>query len=174
MGTLSTGFAALWQMDPADSSITFTATQNNSPVSGQFKTFKSNIDFDPAELNKSHVTITVDMNSVSTSYKEVGDTLKTPDWFNVKIFPQAVFKATHFTKTGDNSYTANGSLTMRDKTVPVTLRFVLDEYTPNKAHAKGSTTLKRSAFGMGQGDWAKTDDLKDDIEINFILAATKK
>lgn len=163
-----------WQMVPTESTLTFTATQNGSPVSGQFNTFTGDINFDPVQPAASHIRIVVDTGSVSTSYKEVGDTLKTPDWFDVKLFPQAVFTAANFTKTGDNTWQANGSLTIRDKSVPITLTFVLEEYSSTKARAKGKTTLKRTMFGVGKGDWAKTDQVKDDVEVDFTVTAVKK
>lgn len=166
--------ATAWQIVPQESSLTFTATQNNSPVSGQFKSFTGEINFDPNQLNSSSINIVVDMGSVTTSYKEVADTLKTPDWFDVKSFPKATFKASQFTKTADKTYQATGNLTIRDKSIPITLSFVLDKYTSTKAHVTGSTTLKRTAFAIGKGDWAKTDDVKDDVKVNFILSASKK
>lgn len=163
-----------WQIVPAESSITFTATQNNAPVSGKFKTFTGDIHFDPTQLGASQVSITVDIASVSTSYAEVQDALKTPAWFNVKVFPQAVFKANSFTKTGDKTYEAKGTLTIRDKTQPVVLTFSLDDYSATNANVKGSTTLKRTQFGVGQGEWAATDGVKDDVKVDFVLKTVKK
>lgn len=172
--TLATAAATTWTIVSADSKITFTATQNNAPVSGIFKTFTGTINFDPAQLASSNVHIVVDMNSVITSYNEVENNLKTADWFNVKIFPQAVFTANNFTKIANNTYQAKGNLTIRDKTLPIVLTFVLDQYSNTKAHATGSTTLKRTAFGVGQGDWASTDEIKDDVKVDFVLDAVKK
>lgn len=162
-----------WEIVPNESSITFTATQNNSPVAGQFKDFNGNINFDPTQLTASSIEISVDMASVSTSYKDIANTLKTSDWFDIKFFPKAIFKATHFTKTGDNTYLANGTLTIRDKTVPTVLNFTLEEYTQTKARATGSTLLKRTVFGIGQGEWFKTNEIKDDVKVDFTISAKK-
>lgn len=164
----------MWQIVSPMSSIRFTATQNGAPVTGKFNTFSGDIVFDPNQLTASHVKILVDMNSVSTSYGDISDTLKTSDWFNVAVFPNAVFTADKFIKTGANSYQAMGDLTLRDKKLPVTLNFVLDEYTPAKAHATGTVTIKRTLFGIGQGDWKKTDSIKDDVKIDFTLTAVGK
>lgn len=163
-----------WKIIPEKSSITFSATQNGAPVAGQFNTFTGDVTFDPMQLKDSHVQINIDMASVTTSYGEVANTLKTPDWFDVKAFPQATFKADHFTKTGEHSYQANGMLTIRDKTVPVVLTFDLDEFTKTNARATGSTSLKRTAFEVGKGEWSKTDDVKDDVNVKFILAVVAK
>jgi polyisoprenoid-binding protein YceI len=159
-----------WQIQP-DSSITFTGTQNNAPVSGQFKTFSGDIYFDPAQLDKSSVEIKVDMNSVTSSYEDIADTLRAPDWFNVKLFPQAIFKTQHITKTGDNTYQATGTLTIRDKTVPITLDFSLKDYSANKTTVIGTTTLKRIPFGVGQGEWSDTNAVKDEVKVDFSLSA---
>jgi polyisoprenoid-binding protein YceI len=172
--TTANAAAPAWQIVPNASSITFTATQNNAPVTGKFRTFTGEINFDPAQLGASNIRIVVDMGSVVTSYSDVADTLKTADWFAVKLFPQAVFTANHFTKINNNTYQATGTLTLRDKTLPTNLTFVLDEFTATKAHAKGTTTLKRTAFGIGKGEWSKTDEVKDDVQVNFTLTALKK
>ena len=163
--------AADWQIIPEKSSLQFTATQNNSPVKGQFKKFSGKIHFDPNQLNTSSVDIMIDINSVSASYQELVETLKTPDWFDIKLFPNAEFKATEFKKVGDKNYQAIGNLTIRDKTIPTTVMFTLDEYTPTQALVTGNTTLKRNAFGIGRGDWSKTDDVKDEVVVNFSLSA---
>jgi polyisoprenoid-binding protein YceI len=163
--------ASNWQLVPSDSHITFTATQNNAPVTGEFRSFTGESNFNPANLNKSNVRIVIDINSVSTSYKDIEDTLKTADWFNVKLFPQAVFTANSFTKTGGNTYQANGSLTIRDKTVPTVLTFTIQQNDNHKIIATGTTTLKRSTFDVGQGEWASTDSIKDDVLVQFKITA---
>lgn len=161
-----------WKIIPAESSITFTATQNNSPALGKFTQFSGDIHFDPAQLKASNVRIVVNMASVTTDYADIAKTLQTADWFNAASFPQAVFTASDFTKTGDKTYQANGNLTIRDKTVPTVLTFTLEEFSPTKAKVKGTVTLKRLAFGIGQGEWQKTDNIKDEVEVQFVVSAT--
>jgi polyisoprenoid-binding protein YceI len=163
-----------WQIIPDKSSITFTATQNNAPVTGQFKTFTGEITFDSEQLSNSNVTITIDTDSVTTSYAEIAETLKKPDWFDVKIFPKATFKATSFSKMGDHSYQANGTLTLRDKSVPLSLTFDIRPITKTTSVATGETILQRTTFGIGKGEWANTDSVKDEVKVNFSLTATKK
>jgi polyisoprenoid-binding protein YceI len=163
-----------WQIVPQKSKLSFMATQNDSPVTGQFKSFTGEINFDPDQLSESHVRIIVDLNSVTASYGQVADTLKTLDWFDVKLFPHAVFTANSFTKTGNNAYQSNGTLTIRDKTLPLQLNFILDQNSPTEAKATGKTILKRTAFGVGRGDWSDTKQVKDEVEVDFNLTATKK
>jgi len=163
-----------WEIVPNESSLTFTATQNDAPVTGQFKTFTGEINFDPNQLSGNNIKIIVDVSSITDPYNQLSDTLKAPEWFNVKLFPQAVFKSNDFVKTGDKTYQSRGTLTIRDKTLPVTLTFTQEEYTQTKARIKGNTTIKRTAFGVGQGEWADTKAAKDDVQINFTVSAVKK
>jgi polyisoprenoid-binding protein YceI len=163
-----------WKIVPAESSLTFTAIQNGAPVTGTFKNFTGEINFDPAQLGESNVKIIVDMGSISDAYNQLSDTLKAPDWFNIKLFPQAVFQSSGFVKTGDKTFEAKGNLTIRDKTLPVTLVFTQEEYTPTKARMKGSTTIKRTEFGVGQGDWADTKTVKNDVKVDFVVTGVKK
>lgn len=165
--------AFVWHIVPDKSSLHFKATQNNAPVTGEFKTFTGNIDFDQQTLHKSHVEITVDTASVITSFKDVADALKTAEWFDVKAFPKATFSAADFKKINDKDYEANGTLTLRDKKLPLKLHFTFEKYTDKEAIVTGRATLKRTDFGVGQGEWKKTDGVKDVVEINFKIEATK-
>ena len=163
-----------WQIVPDQSNLSFTATQNGAPVTGQFKTFTGNIAFDLNDLKNSKADITIDVSSISASYSDLTTTLITPDWFNAKAFPKAEFKSSGFNKTGDKTYQANGTLTIRDKTAPVTLTFTAIEPSKDRITVEGSTSLKRSTFGVGQGEWASTKEVKDEVTVNFKLVAKAK
>lgn len=163
-----------WNIVPKDSTLTFTATQNDAPVTGNFTDFSGNINFDPNQLDQSNIKITVNVSSITDPYNQLSDTLKGADWFNAKTYPQAVFQSTKIVKTGDKTFQANGNLTIRDKTQPVTINFTQVEYTPTNAKMTGTTTIKRTAFGVGQGEWADTKTIKDDVQLNFTVSATKK
>jgi polyisoprenoid-binding protein YceI len=171
---LSQAAPPVWELVPSESKLTFTATQNNAPVTGEFKKFTVDINFDPDKLSENHIKVIVDTNSIADPYNELADTLKSADWFNVKSFPQAVLTANKFIKTKDKTYLGRGMLTIRDKTLPVTFTFTQEEYTQKRARIKGNTTIKRIAFGVGQGEWADTSAVKDDVRIDFIVTAIKK
>lgn len=171
MPTIASAFE--WHIVPNKSHLQFKVIQNNSPLTGEFKKFTGNIEFDQHALDKSHVEIVVDTASVSTSFKDVEEALKTAEWFDVKAFPKAVFAAKDFKKVNDNNYEANGKLTLRDKTLPLTLYFTFEKYTEKEAIVTGHATLKRTDFGVGQGEWQNTDAVKDSVEIAFKIEAVK-
>lgn len=166
--------APSWKIVPNESSLTFTATQNGAPVTGKFTSFTGEINFDPNQLNQSNVKIIINTDSISDAYNQLADTLKTADWFNTKAFPHATFQSSEFVKTGDKAYQVKGTLTIRDKTLPVTLSLMQEEYTDSKARMKGEITIQRTAFGVGQGQWADTKAIKDDVKIDFTVTGVRK
>lgn len=171
---LANAAAPSWQIIPNESTLIFTGTQNGSPAVGGFKKFTGTINFDPKQLSTSNVHIVVDMNSLTSSYSDLTSTLATGDWFNIKMFPEAIFDASNFKELGNNKYQAVGTLSIRDKKAPVTLIFNFKELSQTKADVQGSTSIKRTQFGVGQGEWADTSTVKDDVGINFHIIADKK
>jgi polyisoprenoid-binding protein YceI len=170
--TMSMAAAPAWQIVPAESFITFTATENGGPVVGKFKTFSGDINFAPDQLSTSSVNLFIDIASITDSYNQLAETLKAPDWFNAKVYPQAIFKSTEFVKTGNNTYQVKGKLTIRDKTMPIVLQVTQEELTATTARMKGETTINRSDFGVGQGEWAKAESVKNAVNIAFVITAT--
>ncbi len=163
-----------WEIVSAQSEITFTGTQNGAPVTGRFKTFTGQIFADPSNYKAGSIHITIDMNSIAAPFEDIVTTLASPDWFNVKAFPNAEFKATKFNQLDDKTYEAEGILTVRDKSAPVTLKFVVEQISKDQALVEGGSTIKRSTFGVGQGEWASTDEIQDEVIVRFKISATLK
>jgi polyisoprenoid-binding protein YceI len=75
--------------------------------------------------------------------------------------------ADHFTAKGA-SYTATGKLTIRNVTRDVPIAFTFEK-KDGSAWLKGSAQLKRLDFGVGQGDWKDTEQVGNDVKVNFVL-----
>jgi polyisoprenoid-binding protein YceI len=163
-----------WVIVPSDSQLTFTATQNNSPVSGEFKSFGGEIKVDPEDLSSAKIVIDVNIDSLSTSYTELKKILLSADWFDSKKFPKALYQSTQLKKTGKETYEAIGTLMMRDKQAPVVLNFTVQSPSSNKKLVIGKTHIRRSVFNVGQGEWASTSEIKDEVNIQFKLVAVAK
>jgi polyisoprenoid-binding protein YceI len=168
-------FAAVqkWQIILAESSLTFIATQNNAPVTGSFRKFGGDIHFDPAKLNASSAHIVVETNSIQTSYSDLTDALIASSWLNVGQFPYAKLDIKKFTKLSDDHYQASGTLTIRDKANPINVTFTAVKLSDNKYKVMGNTSVSRTAFGIGQGEWSDTNEIKDKVEIRFNFTAQR-
>ncbi len=145
--------AASWRLDPGKSRLGFTGVQTGSPFSGRFTKYGATIAFDPAHLDASHISVTVDLASAATGDVQRDSALPGKDWFDVAQFPQARFETTAIRHKAGNAYEAAGNLTLRGVTRAVVLPFTLD-ISGAAAHAKGRLDLSRTAFGVGQGTWA--------------------
>jgi polyisoprenoid-binding protein YceI len=55
------------------------------------------------------------------------------------------------------------------------VNFAEEETSSNdKVKVKGSLIIKRTVFGVGQGEWASTKEVKDDVVVDFVVTAVKK
>jgi polyisoprenoid-binding protein YceI len=163
-----------WELVPDQSQISFTAIQNGSAVEGGFNNFTANLRADIDDLEHSSIDVVIDINSVYAKFNEIKETLLSKDWFNVKLFPQAEFKAMKFSKTGEHTYEALGTLTLRDKTQPVTLTFTPTFPDTHTGIVEGTTVIHRTAFGAGQGGWSAVDQIQDDVTVHFKITAMRK
>jgi polyisoprenoid-binding protein YceI len=91
------------------------------------------------------------------------------DFFNADNFPTATFQA-DITVAAD-TYLADGTLTVKDQSVPVSLPFSLT-LDGDKATMRGTTTLDRRDFAVGQSV-TDTATLGFDVTIEIELTATR-
>lgn len=165
---------AEWHLIKEQSTLGFTATMNGSPSIGEFTSFGGEIFFEPEYPESASVRLTIDVGEIKAAYEDVAVTLRTADWFAADTYKQASFDASNFTKTGDNAYRTTGALTLRGNVVPVEVNFTTDiSADGHTATVKGDAHLKRTEFGIGRGEWAKTDVVKDEVLVSFTLHATR-
>lgn len=97
------------------------------------------------------------------------------DWFYTESFPESRFYAETFRKTAENQYVAEGELTIRGVTRPVSLPFTLqirDEGSKGKtAHMEAALVINRLDYGVGQGEWQKTDMVENAVSVSVSLTA---
>jgi cytochrome b561/polyisoprenoid-binding protein YceI len=158
-----------WKLQPG-SALRFTASWAGQPIDGAFKRWDADILFSPDALDASRLRVTVDIASASTGDPQRDFSLPTADWFDAAAHPSAVFEATHFRKTGEGRYEALGALDLRGVRKPVTVAFSL-AIKDGVAIASGEATIDRTAFGVGQGDWASTDQIAAAVKVDFTLTA---
>lgn len=164
------------------SELRFVATQNHAPVEGRFTQFAAEIAFDPARPAECRIRAEIRLAAVAADYEEVARTLLTAPWFDAERFPAAVFEAFHcerfpekaMQRPGLGAFRADGTLTLRGKTLPLSVQFVLERHDADGAAASGATTLRRTAFGIGQGEWAATDTVADEVAVRFRIEAIRK
>lgn len=162
--------AAHWDVQP-QSKLGFSVIWSKEPLNGSFKRWKADIEFDPADLAHSHVVATIETGSLTTDNPDGDDGVKGSVGFAADRFPTARFETTAIRKSGDG-YVADAKLTIRGITKPVTLPFKL-AIQGNQAHMTGKTTIIRTDFGVGQGEWAAPEPVAHQVTVTVDLVATK-
>lgn len=160
-----------WRVHTAESTLTFTATQAGESFRGAFTRFTPVIDFDPAHPENGRIAVTVDMTSATAEGAERHEALPTADWFSVAQFPTATFVSSSIARTADQQFAAQGTLTLRGVTRPLTLRFTLTAQG-TATLASGGATLNRSEHGVGQGRWADDQWVGFPVAVAFRILAT--
>lgn len=157
------------QLLPAQSRVEFSARQMGVPLQGHFKKFDAQLAFDPAKLATSRIRFTVDTGSATMGARETDAELPKPVWFNVPQFPQAIFESSSIKAQGGGKFDVAGKLSIKGTSVDVTVPVVLTQ-SGSTTTATGSLPLKRLAFKIGDGEWADTSMVADDVQVKFKIA----
>ncbi len=169
-----------WVVDPQESKLEFTATQKSSPTTGVFKSLLLNrLTFDPEAPEKAEVEVIVDVASLSLGTQMIEQTLLSSSWFDVQTHKRAVFYAQAFESLGANKYRLNGTLTIKAIAVPLTVDLLIIKSIDEKIgkemiKATGKTIISRTAFRIGQGEWASTQVLDDEVTLKIDIRAIKE
>lgn len=156
---------------PEKSQIAFTSKQMGVPVDGRFGKFLASLNFDPAKPETGKAQIEIDLASVDAGSKDANDEVVSKGWFNVREFPKARFVSAAVKPLGGNRYEARGQMTIKGRTRDMAIVFT---YKPDGANAvfEGTLPLQRTQFGIGEGAWADTSVVADEVPIKFRLVAS--
>jgi len=165
--------AAAWTVDKAASSLRFASSLGGEAFSGAFRRWDADIRFDPANLAGSSVTATVDVASAATGSPDRDQALPTANFFDAPHFPRATYTAKAFKALGAGRYQADGVVTLRGVSKPLSMPFTLTITGP-QARMGGAVTLNRLAFGIGQNEWKATTTLPAAVNVSMTLIARRK
>lgn len=154
---------------PAQSEISFVTRQMGVPVDGHFTKFDAQIQLDPRKPETGSVVFNVDTASATLGEAQTDAELPKAVWFNVVKFPQASFKSTSLKSLGGGRFEAAGKLQIKDRTRDLVVPVQIVQ-SGAQSTASGSFVIKRLDFGIGEGEWADTSVLANDVTVKFKLA----
>ena len=164
-----------WSLVHGKSSITFRPKQMGTEFKGTFDVFSAVIAFDPDNLAESKASIHIQLGTAHTGAPDRDGNLKGKEWLDVARFPEAKFETKSIQKAGANTYKAEGTLTIRNISLPVTLPFtlVITSGEGGKiATMDGTVILDRSKFQIGTGQWADTSIIANEVPVDIHVEAT--
>lgn len=147
------------------SDIAFTMKQMGVNFDGRFKAWKADIVFQPAALDKAKAVIDIDLASVDLASADSEEEARGPLWFNTTKFPVAHFASTSFRSLGGDRYEVAGKLSLKGITRDVVVPIVVKSDGAGARTAEGAFSLKRLEYKIGEGEWADTGTVADDIRI---------
>jgi polyisoprenoid-binding protein YceI len=156
------------QLQPAQSEIVFTTRQMGVPVEGRFGKFSAQIALDPRQPDGGRVNFAIDTGSARFGAAETDAEVPKPAWLHVARFPQATFESTAIKALGGGRFEVAGKLSIKGSTQNVVVPVAVTQSGANST-AIGSFTIQRLAFKIGDGEWADTQVVANDVAVRFKL-----
>ena len=163
------GTALAQQVLPAQSEISFVSKQMGVPVEGKFKQWTAQISFDPKKPETGKIGFTIQTGSASFGSAETDAEVPKAPWFNVAKFPQASFQSSSIKALGGTRFEVQGALLIKGATQTVVVPVTVSQAGATST-ATGSFVIKRLDFKIGDGEWADTSMVANDVQVKFKLA----
>ena len=163
----SPAFAADFKLTGENTKITFVGKKPDGKHAGGFKTVSGTAKVDGTDLTTLKLDATIDVNSIFSDDEKLTGHLKSPDFFDVKNHPKAMFKVTKVEKA-EKGYTLTGELTMLGKTKPVVM--------PSTLSVAGDALTLKSDFKINRTDWGMTfgkGKIDEDVALKVEISIKK-
>lgn len=153
---------------PGASRIGFVIRQMGVPVEGAFSSFNARIAFDPRHPETGSVALEIDAASAGLGVPQVDVELPKPTWFDAARFPKASFQSSRIRRLGNGQFEVTGSLALKGRAQKLVIPVSVAQ-TAGESVATGRFTIRRLAFGIGDGEWTDTSLLADEVQVQFKL-----
>lgn len=169
-----------WQIDPAHTASQFAVRHLGiSTVRGAFTKTTGTVQYDPADVSKSAIDVTIDATSLNSRVEMRDNDLRSDKFFDVQKFPTITFKSKRVESAGKGKLKVTGDLTIHG----VTKEAVLDVDGPagpvkdprGNTHmgASATTTIKRSDFGVSSLPAMIGDEIQITLDVEMVKPAAK-
>lgn len=170
----STAYSAArsWELDKAHSNVYFSIDHIFSKVNGHFNDFKTDINFDPADLAGSSFNFEIKTDSIDTNIGKRDKHLQSADFFDAGKFPLMKFTSTQISDAGNGMYNVAGKLSVKGKDYDLTLPLKLEgvkEHPAKKgtevAGFNGTITFDRLAHEVGTGKFYEMGVVGKEVDV---------
>jgi polyisoprenoid-binding protein YceI len=171
-----------WNIDPAHSTAQFTVRHLGiSNVMGDFTKVSGEVVLNDADITKSQVSATIDVNSVDTRVEARDKDLKSEHFFDVEKYPTIEFKSKRITGSAGKLQVI-GDLTIHGTTREVTLDVdgptseITDPWGNSRRGISATTTINRKNFNLTYNNLLKTGEaaVGDTVKIQIDAELVKK
>jgi len=172
-----------WNVDRSHSQVGFVVRHFFTPVRGKFDSVDVALQLDPADPTTASVEVRIAVASVNTGRDRRDNDLRSPNFFDAPTYPAITFKSSAVRVTGPDEYVAVGTLTIKDvsREVELPIRFLGRQEMPTRdggtrevAGFEAGLIIDRREFGVGTGDWARTNVVGGDVKIEITIEAGRR
>ena len=160
------------EITPQNSKITFTGSKVTGIENGSFEKFTGTIELVGSDVEKSRVSIEIDLNSITTESKGLSDHLKSADFFDVQKFPKATFTSTQIKAAGgSNAYQITGILDLHGVKKTITFPATI-KVDPDSVSVNSEFSINRKDFGIMYPGKAN-DLIRDEVLLKLAIKAPR-
>jgi polyisoprenoid-binding protein YceI len=170
--------SGVYAVDPAHTKVGFEVPHLViSTVEGRFDGVDGKVEW-AGDPTKAKIEAKIDAATVDTSIKDRDEHLRSPDFFDVKKFPQLTFKSTKIEGTPD-ALTVTGELTIKGVTRTVVLAgkylgHLVDPWGNDRIAFKADGKINRKDFGLTWGKMVEAGPVVgDEVALSLKVEATK-
>jgi polyisoprenoid-binding protein YceI len=173
---LLSGRAAVetYQIDPAHSSVVFSVRHFLAKVPGTFAQFTGTLTVDRENFEHNTITASVDIAGIDTKNDGRNKHLLSADFFLAEKFPTATFTSKSWKKSGTDTFTVRGDLTIKGQVREIILEvkslgFAAGQRGAQLTGWEAVTTIDRTDFGVGVPEKSIADEVELTINIEAKL-----
>ena len=97
--------------------------------------------------------------------------MRRPLWFDTAKFPVAKFVSTAMKDLGGDRYEIAGTLSIKGTTQEVVVPVALGKDAAGNSVAEGQFAVKRLEFKVGEGLWADTDAVANEVLVRVRMVS---
>lgn len=168
-----------WQLDPMHSAAQFAVRHMGiSTVRGTFTKVSGSVQYDPTDLSKTSLDITVDAASVDSRVEMRDNDIRGAKLLDAQKYPTMTFKSKRVEAAGKGKLKVTGDFTLHGVTKEVVLDVegpsepIKDFQGNSRMGASATTTINRQDFGVSSFPSAIiANEIAITIDVELVKAA---
>jgi polyisoprenoid-binding protein YceI len=160
--------AGNWLLDDARSKIGFQYQAMGAALDGEFQKYQADIQLDPSRPEQATILLDVTTAMTDAGNPDATAEVGSPLFFDSRRYPTARFASSKIQSQGNGRYLVDGKLSVKGITRPARIPVMLKTEGRNQ-RLTGTFKLNRLDFKIGEGMWADTSALANEVRVAFSL-----